>query len=153
LAAVLTLGAQAGWIGTRFLASHEADVHPRYRERLIAAAETDTVYGGLYDGGWPNAPHRTLRNATWDDWVAAGRPPTGERPGEGEVLATIGERAMRRYDSASPVAAAEGDIEALSLWAGQGVAQVRGPQSAADIVRDLAQEARAALRAASGLDS
>jgi NAD(P)H-dependent flavin oxidoreductase YrpB (nitropropane dioxygenase family) len=69
------------------------------------------------------------------------------------VLATIGERAMRRYDSASPVAAAEGDIEALSLWAGQGVAQVRGPQSAADIVRDLAREARAALRAASGLDS
>jgi NAD(P)H-dependent flavin oxidoreductase YrpB (nitropropane dioxygenase family) len=152
LAAVLTLGAQAAWIGTRFLASHEADIHPRYRERLVAAAETDTVHGGLYDGGWPNAPHRTLRNATWDDWVAAGRPVSGKRPGEGQVLARAVGREFRRYDSATPTAGAVGDIDALSLWAGQGVAMVRGPRGAADIVRDLAEEARAALRAASRLD-
>jgi nitronate monooxygenase len=30
-----------------------------------------------------------------------------------------------------------GDIEALSMWAGQGVALVRQPQSAADIVTEL----------------
>jgi NAD(P)H-dependent flavin oxidoreductase YrpB (nitropropane dioxygenase family) len=151
LAAVLTLGAQAGWIGTRFLASEEAAIHPRYRERLFAAAETDTVYSALYDGGWPNAPTRTLRNATYDAWVAAGRPPPGRRPGEGEVLARAGLRELRRYDSATPTTAAEGDIDDLSLWAGQGVVMVTKPQSAADIVSELAAEARAALRRASTL--
>src|SRR5262249_37713043 len=34
LAAVLALGASGAWIGTRFLASNEAAIHPRYRERL-----------------------------------------------------------------------------------------------------------------------
>src|SRR5258706_9871787 len=37
LAAVLALGASGAWIGTRFLASHEAAIHPRYRERLLKA--------------------------------------------------------------------------------------------------------------------
>jgi NAD(P)H-dependent flavin oxidoreductase YrpB (nitropropane dioxygenase family) len=63
-AAVLALGAGA-WIGTRFLASHEAAVHRRYRELLLRASETDTVYlDNLFDVRWPNAPHRTLRNKT-----------------------------------------------------------------------------------------
>src|SRR3954468_8436275 len=43
LAAALALGAAGVWIGTRFLASHEATIHPRYLERLLAASENDTV--------------------------------------------------------------------------------------------------------------
>jgi NAD(P)H-dependent flavin oxidoreductase YrpB (nitropropane dioxygenase family) len=151
LAAVLAMGAQAGWIGTRFLASREAAIHPRYREALISAAETDTVYSDLYDGGWPNAPTRTLRNATSDAWVAAGRPPSGQRPGEGERLAAAGERELRRYDSVTPTPAVVGDIEALSMWAGQGVAKVTEIEDAGDIVRGLTAEAREALQRAGRL--
>jgi NAD(P)H-dependent flavin oxidoreductase YrpB (nitropropane dioxygenase family) len=43
LAAVLALGAAGAWIGTRFLSSQEATIHPRYRERLPSATE-DTVF-------------------------------------------------------------------------------------------------------------
>ena len=43
LAAMLALGAAGAWIGTRFLASQEATIHPRYRERLLSATEDDTV--------------------------------------------------------------------------------------------------------------
>jgi nitronate monooxygenase len=43
LAAVLALRAAGAWIGTRFLASQEAAIHPRYRERLLSATEDDTV--------------------------------------------------------------------------------------------------------------
>ena len=65
LAAVLALGASGAWIGTRFLASHEAAIHPRYRERLLKATENDTVFlEELFDVGWPRAPHRVLRNKT-----------------------------------------------------------------------------------------
>src|SRR2546426_10211326 len=40
LAAALALGAAGVWIGTRFLASDEAAIHPRYREVLLQANET-----------------------------------------------------------------------------------------------------------------
>lgn len=145
VAAVLAAGAAGAWIGTRFLAAEEAAIHPRYRERLFAAAETDTVHTGLFDVGWPGAPHRVLRNATYEAWDAAGRPPPGVRPGEGEAVAQAPGRPMPRYSSATPGAGASGDIDALSLWAGQGVAQVRRQQPAAEIVREIAEETRAAI--------
>lgn len=72
LAAVLALGAVAGWIGTRFLLAAEAHVHPEYRTLLGVATETDTAYGDIFDGGWPDAPHRTLRNSTVAAWETAG---------------------------------------------------------------------------------
>ena len=87
LAAALALGAVGAWIGTRFLASYEARTHHRYRERVLQATETDTVYTELFDVGWPKAPHRVIRNNTLDAWDAAGRPASGERPGEGGVIA------------------------------------------------------------------
>lgn len=83
LAAALALGAAGAWIGTRFLATPEAAAHPQYQRRVVEAGIEDTVHTGIFDLGWPDAPHRTLRNATVRDWEAAGRPPTGDRPGEG----------------------------------------------------------------------
>jgi NAD(P)H-dependent flavin oxidoreductase YrpB (nitropropane dioxygenase family) len=74
LAAVLALGAQAGWLGTRFLTATEAAVHPVYREALAGAAADDAVHTRCFDGGWPDAPHRVVRNTTLDGWGAAGRP-------------------------------------------------------------------------------
>src|SRR5690349_10483169 len=87
LAAALALGAAGAWIGTRFLASTEADVHPHYRDRLLSSSENDTVHlESLFDIGWPNAPHRVLRNSTVTEWEEAGRPRAGNRPGEGEFV-------------------------------------------------------------------
>ena len=101
----------------------------------------------LFDVRWPNAPHRTLRNQTVDAWEAAGRPPTGKRPGEGEVIATSQSSGpIVRYQSYTPGADAEGDIDALALWAGQSVGLVSKVQSAGDIVREIADEARSILR-------
>ncbi len=148
LAAALALGAAGVWIGTRFLASHEAAIHGRYRELLLQACETDTVYlDNLFDVRWPNAPHRALRNKTVDAWEAAGRPPSGQRPGEGEVIATSRSSGpIVRYQSYTPGADAEGDVDALSLWAGQSVGLVSKVQSAGDIVREIANDAQLILR-------
>ncbi len=148
LAAALTLGASGVWIGTRFLASEEVAIHPEYQQRLLAATENDTAYlDNLFDVGWPNAPHRVLRNSTVANWEAAGRPPSGKRPGEGEVIATSESRGeIVRYRSYTPGPDAVGDIEALSMWAGQGVAMVHKVQPAAEIVREINDGARAILR-------
>jgi nitronate monooxygenase len=139
VAAVLALGAEAAMLGTRFLMAEEMPVHEDYRRLLAAAAETDSVwYPDLYDVGWPNAPHRALRNSTARAWEAAGRPPLEQRPGYGDVVAHFASgEAIVRYEPAPPMVGTTGDIEALSLWAGQSVALARKAQPAADIVADL----------------
>jgi nitronate monooxygenase len=151
LAAALALGAAGAWIGTRFLLAEEAATHPVYQERLINASETSTVYGTLFDGGWPNAPLRALRNTTVMAWEAAGRPAPGHRPGEGETIAhnELGQP-VPRYDSTAPVVGASGDIEAMCLYAGQGVGLARRVQPAAAIVEEIAREAKAIIRGLGG---
>jgi nitronate monooxygenase len=51
-----------------------------------------------------------------------------------------------RYRSYTPAADADGDIDALSLWAGQSVGLVHKIQPAAEIVLEIDREARAILR-------
>ncbi len=137
--AVLTLGAQAAWLGTRFLMAEEMPIHDLYRRLLIAAAETDAQwYPNLYEVGWPDAPHRVLRNSTAQRWEAAGRPPLGRRPGMGDVIAHFASgEAIVRYSTAAPLVGTIGEIEALSLWAGQSVALAKKLQPAAEIVAEL----------------
>ena len=151
LAAALALGASGAWMGTRFLLSEEARAHPRYRERLVAAAETDTVHTTLFDGGWRDSAMRALRNATYERWADAGRPPPGQRPGEGEIIARAEDGSdVLRYDSAAPLTGATGDVEAMVMYAGQGVGLARRLQPAAEIVREVAEEATRALEGARG---
>lgn len=146
LAAVLALGAGAGWIGTRFLATPEATIHPRYRERLLQASEDDTVYGTLFDVGWAGAPHRTLRNETVDAWERAGRPASGARPGEGQRLAMMPDGSeVLRYQISTPSPNMDGNIDALTLWAGQGVGLVRRAQPAQEVVGEIWSETQAAI--------
>ena len=138
VAAVLALGAQAAWLGTRFLLAAEMPIHEDYRRRLIAAETDPQWYANLYDVGWPDSPHRALRNSTARAWEAAGRPPDSQRPGAGDVIAHFASgEGIVRYEPAPPMAGTTGDIEALSMWAGQSVALARKPQSAAEIVTEL----------------
>ena len=148
LAAALTLGAAGAWIGTRFLASEEAPIHERYRERLLRANENDTVFlENLFDVGWRDAPHRALRNKTVEAWEAAGRPPTGKRPGEGEAIGVSpASGQVVRYQSYTPAANTQGDVEAMSLWAGQSVGLVSTVRPAGEIVREIFSEAQSIIR-------
>jgi nitronate monooxygenase len=137
--AVFALGAQAAWVGTRFLMADEMPIHEDYRRRLIAAAETDPQwYPNLYDVGWPDSPHRALRNSTARTWEAAGCPPDDQRPGIGDVIAHLASgESIVRYEGAPPMVGTTGEIEAMSMWAGQSVALARQRQPAADIVAEL----------------
>ena len=71
----------------------------------------------------------------------------GQRPGEGDVVARTSAGAdVLRYQSKTPSADLTGDIEAISMWAGQGVSMVRAVQSASGIVLDIVNEADATLK-------
>ena len=153
MAAALMLGAQGVWIGTRFLASQEADIHPDYRERILAASATQAEwYADLYDLAWENAPHRALGNATSELWRQSGEAAMGNRPGEEDELGQAADGSpILRYQSCTPVSSTTGDIAAMSMWAGQGVSLVRKIQPAGEIIDDICRDARHLLRAAGEL--
>ena len=151
LAAALMLGAAGVWMGTRFVASAEATTHPGYQDLVIAARETGTTHSKLFDGGWPDAALRTLNNSTVEAWRAAGCPPPGARPGEGEPIATEPSgHPVIRYDVSCPSDGVEGNWEAMALYAGQGVGLVGDVKPAADIVTDTVAEARRLLARRAG---
>lgn len=131
--AVLAAGADAVAMGTRFVASEEALAHPRYQQRLLEASGADTVLTELFDVGWP-APHRILRNHVYDAWQAAGSPPRGQRPNENEPVAAAPFGEIPRYAVNPPVADMTGDVEAMAMYAGQGVGAITVIESAREIV-------------------
>jgi nitronate monooxygenase len=132
MAAVLAAGASGVRVGTRFLAAREADVHPRYLGALIAAGAEDTVLTTTFSANWPDAPHRVLRRcveevlASTDDIVAEVTLPGGRSV------------QLPRLSTAPPGRAVSGNVEAMALYAGEGVAHVRTEQSAAEIIQELA---------------
>jgi nitronate monooxygenase/enoyl-[acyl-carrier protein] reductase II len=141
-AAALVLGAQGVWLGTRFLATPQARAHRLYQDHLLAAGAEDTVYTRCFDGGWPDAPHRTLRNTTVQRWESAGSPPSPGRPGEDDVVAVDDKgRPYHRYEDLIPLPGMTGDLAAMALYAGQSVELVRDIRPAEALVRDLASQA------------
>ena len=150
MAAAFVLGADGVWIGTRFLASEESTVDQSYKERLLQATETGTLFPRVFNGGW-DATGRVLRNSTVEMWEAAGRPESGLRLGEGEVIAKgANGEPVERYSAIAPYTDVTGDLEGLSNWAGQGVGLVNRIQPATDIVKEIAEEAVQVMRKANG---
>ncbi len=141
VARVLRAGAQAAMLGTRFLASEESAVDPKYKQRIVAARAGDTVLTKLFDLGWPNAAHRVLRNRVVREWEAAGRPESGKRPGEGTTVGrvTIAGHTLDvpRYSVMPPMMGFEGDPEDWCLYAGESSALVNDVKPAAEIVKEL----------------
>jgi NAD(P)H-dependent flavin oxidoreductase YrpB (nitropropane dioxygenase family) len=150
LARALRLGAQGVSLGTRFVASEEAWIHPVYKQRVVDSNAEDTFYGELFDVWWPDAPHRVLRNnKAFAEWDAAGRPPPGDRPGEGTPIGTNhrpwGDYQLPRYAAEMVTPDFDGDPEYAPMWAGESCSVVNDIKPAGVIVRDLVREAEGAL--------
>ena len=151
IARVLAAGASGAMLGTRFVATQESLAHEIYQRRLVEAGAHGTALTVCFDGGWPYAAHRVLRNSTLEAWEAAGCPPPGRRPGEGARIASEpGGRDFPRYDDAPPLAAMQGDAEAMCLYAGTSCAAIRDIPSVAELMPRLWQEAAEKISARHG---
>jgi NAD(P)H-dependent flavin oxidoreductase YrpB (nitropropane dioxygenase family) len=135
MAAVLAAGADGVRIGTRFLATVESGAHPAYVEALLAAGEDATVMTTAFSVGWPDAPHRVLRAAV--DAATAH---------EGDAVGSAGEVSLPRWSSRTPSRDVTGDVSAMALYAGEGVAQVNEVVPAAQVMAELVASAAALLR-------
>jgi nitronate monooxygenase len=147
LAAALALGACGVWMGTRFVASVESGNHPNYKAKITEAKFSDLVETTLFDGGWPDSPHRVIRNSTLTRWEQAGRPAPGARPGEGERIGTLPDGSpMLRYNVSAPWASMEADWEAGPHYAGASAALVRRVEPIATILSRIEADAETSLR-------
>jgi NAD(P)H-dependent flavin oxidoreductase YrpB (nitropropane dioxygenase family) len=138
VAAVRAAGAAGAWLGTRFVCSVEANAAEVYQQMIIGADAADTVVTTLFSRGWPDAPHRVLRNST----VRA-----SEKNGQGAMATSASadivaytERGIpiERYAFALPTKTMTGDLEAMALYAGHSVERIRDVRPASDLVRCLA---------------
>jgi nitronate monooxygenase len=132
-------GATGVMLGTRFVATRESAAHELYKALILASSASDTVYSVCFDGGWPQAPHRVIRNRTLKIWEDAGCPPPGKRPGEGEVVANDSSGyEVKRYGSEVPLASfIEAEMDDLCLYAGMGCDKIHDIPSVSELVLHL----------------
>jgi nitronate monooxygenase len=132
-------GATAAMLGTRFVVTKESDAHPLYKEAILAAKGSDTVSTTCYDGGWPNATHRVIRNQLFNSWESAGCPQPGGRPGENLLLAedSTGYK-IRKYDISNPKKAFPiNDVSDWCLYAGLGCDRIKDVPSVTELIDRL----------------
>ena len=126
-------------VGTRFVATKEADTHPEYAQALVDAGPGDTVLTTTFSVMWPDASHRVLQSC-----VAAAQDFEGDNVGE----MAMGDMRMPlpRFAVPCPGRETTGTIGAMALYAGQSVGAVTKVQPAADVVRELADGAEQLLK-------
>jgi enoyl-[acyl-carrier protein] reductase II len=148
LAAALLLGADAASLGTRFIATPEANAHPEYKRRIVAAGPDDTTLTHIFGPEWPDARMRVLRNRVVEEW--RGRDDrTPPQPEPAECIGTIplggAEYRMPKFSCMLPTAETTGDLEEMCLPAGESAALTRVVTPPGDVVRALVAEAASLL--------
>ena len=66
VASGLALGADFAYLGTRFIATHEANAEPEYKQMLIESSANDIVYSNLFTGVLGNYLKPSIQNAGLD---------------------------------------------------------------------------------------
>jgi len=136
LAAVLMLGAEGAWLGSRFVASIEAEGGSWVKERVVAAGTDDTVLTRAYDivtqaAFPPGIGDRVVRNDYTDTWH--GR--------DDELPARRSELHAQLVQ-----AARAGDGRIAPTRAGNAAGLIHAIEPAGDIVRAIIAEAERILR-------
>lgn len=149
LAAALALGAEGVVLGTRLIAATECNAHEVYKEKVIGATEEDTVRTILFGNGWPNAYHRTLRTPFVERWLTEEKRGSEQRSDEpiiGEITLGGMRMPLPRFGGIPPARDATGDLEFMDFLAGQSVGLVQEIKPAAEIVREVVEQAAQVLQ-------
>lgn len=141
VAAALMLGAQGVLMGTRFYATKEALGHEQAKQRLVEGRGDSTHRTRVYDivrgYDWPPGyTGRALRNDFLERWE-------GREAELAEAVATEGPQFW--------AAAADGDYDVAMVWAGEAIDLIDSIPDAAQVMRQIADQAEARLRSASNL--
>jgi enoyl-[acyl-carrier protein] reductase II len=131
LAAALAFGAEGVWMGTRFIASHEARAAERYKKRIVEVGSADTRVTRCYSG----KPMRVIRNAYVDEWE---RRADEIQPFPEQMVLSVQNGVL------GPAMRGSGEIDTsrACMPTGQGAGGVHDIASCAEIVERVMREAR-----------
>lgn len=125
LRAAEVLGADLGYMGTRFIATREAAADPRHKSMIVADAAADIVYTPVFSGIWANYMKNSVRAAGLDPDALAG----SQDGGKADLFAPAGARPKAWKD----------------VWsAGQGIGSIVDVPSVAELVARMRDEYDAA---------
>ncbi len=148
MAAALALGADAVWVGTRLLASHEATAHPEYKRRVVAAGPGDTMITTLFGPEWPDR-ERVLVNRVVREWghrVADIPADVHSAPSIGKTMVGPQPYDMPKFSAMLPIPETTGDFEEMNMVAGESSGLIHDIQPAAQIVRTMVSEAESNIQ-------
>jgi len=128
--AALALGAKGVQIGTRFITTHEARVHPNFKKAVLDVGETGTVITGRALG-----VVRCIRNRLAERLLEAEKRGAGRE----EVLEIIGPGRSER-------ASIEGDVEEGTVYCGQIAGLIHEIKSAKEVIQEIMEGAEALFR-------
>jgi len=128
LAAALAFGADGVWMGTRFIASHEAHASESYKKRIAEISSADTIISRCYSG----KPMRVIRNPYVDDWEAH---PDEIAPFPDQMTRSIREGVLNMADEHL-------DPDRACMPCGQGAGSIHEIASCQEIVDHVMREAR-----------
>ena len=135
LAAALALGAEGALLGTRFMATPEAPIHPNFKQAIVQSDGHDTVLTEIPDIAagrvWPGAMARAQRNEFIERW--AGR--------EWDLRLHV-----REAGQAALEARREGDGDNAPLLFGQDAGLIESIKSAGEIIKDIVAEAEEIIK-------
>ena len=127
VAAAFALGAEGVQMGTRFLTVEECTVSEAYKERVLAAKDSDTIVTGRGSGH----PVRCLKNK----FSRNVRKLEADLTKNGDELEAMYVGSLRR--------AVEGDVDNGSMMAGQVAALVHERKTAQEVIDELMAQAQA----------
>lgn len=130
IAAAMMLGAEGVWVGSAFLASHEAGILDFQKQAIVDAAEDGTVVSRSVTG----KPARIIRSRWTDYWEREHQEPL-PMPFQGMISGPVMAAANRDK---------RGDVN--PGFAGQGIGMIRSIRPAAEIFRELVWGAEQALK-------
>ena len=145
IAAYLEMGAVGVQLGTRFVCAHESIAHANFKKAFIRASARDAIPSVQIDPRLPVIPVRALRNREMENFAAKQRE-VAQLLDDGKVEMAEAQLQIEHYwAGALRKAVIDGDVERGSVMAGQSVGMVTREEPVAEIIRELADEAAAAL--------
>jgi enoyl-[acyl-carrier protein] reductase II len=141
----LEMGAAGAQLGTRFAASVESIAHEKFKNAFIRANARDAIPSIQLDERFPVIPVRGLVNEGTKKFLAH-QAETITKFQAGELDKTQAQLAIEHFwAGALRRAVIDGDVEGGSVMAGQSVGMVTSIQTVAEILRELKDQAVAAL--------
>ncbi len=131
VAGAIGIGADMAYIGTRFIATEEANATPDYKQEIVDSTGGDIVYSSLFTGVHGNYLRGSIEKAGMDPDNLPGADKTSMNFGSG---GNTDKKAWK------------------DIWgAGQGVGQVKSSPPVAQVINQMEQEFRDAIKRLSDL--